>query len=347
MSMRALIVCPGRGSYDRAGMGQLQDRSEAARAVISACDQHREGASRPSVSALDGAEKWRSSLHVAGENASLLTAACSLADMAELARDRFEVVGVTGNSMGWYTALGVSGALSLSDTIRVIDTMGAYQAKNVIGGQVLYPLTNASWASDPDLLDAVERTLVDGRNAGHALHWSIHLGGYAVLAGDRAGVKFLLENLPEQQRGSRTFPIQLPMHSAFHTPLMREASNRAKQDLADLGLSAPDVPLIDGRGKVFRPLSADPAELFDYTLGAQVTDPYDFTTAVASALRYTGADVVIALGPGNSLGGPIARILVEQGWRGARSRDQFDEIQKSESPLLLSFGVRPQRKRLV
>lgn len=344
---RALLVCPGRGSYDRASLGQLQDRSAAATAVIDACDAWRIEHGRKTVRELDAAENHRSTLHVAGENASLLTFACSVADAADLARDRYEVVGVTGNSMGWYTALAVAGALPLEQAIRLVDTMGVYQERNVIGGQVLYPVTGADWREDPALESAVDETLAAIRSEGAAAAWSIRLGGYAVLGGDKPGVKALLERLPGVKRGSRAFPVQLPLHSAFHTDLMAETSQRAFVDLADLPLRAPDVPLVDGRGRVFRPVWSDPAELLDYTLGYQVTEPYDFTTAVRTALRHTGADVVIALGPGNSLGGPLARILVSEGWRGTRDRAGFDALQQSDEPSLLSFGVTVQRRALV
>ena len=72
----------------------------------------------------------------------------------------------------------------------------------------------------------------------------------------------------------------------------------------------------------------------------------DFTTAVRTALRHCGADVVIALGPGNSLGGPLARILVSEGWGGIQDRAALDTRQQSD-PLLLSFGVTLQRRALV
>jgi malonyl CoA-acyl carrier protein transacylase len=311
------------------------------------CDAHRIHNGRTPVTELDAAETWRSGLHVAGENASLLTAACSLADLADLDEQRFDVVGVTGNSMGWYTALAASGALPMPQAIELIDTMGAYQQRNIIGGQVLYPITDADWRTDKDNQVAVDAAIAGAIDAGGQAHWSIRLGGYAVLGADRAGLKYLLNTLPEQKRGSRTFPVQLPMHSAFHTPLMRDTSTRARGELAHLALRAPKVPLIDGRGMVFRPGSADPTDLYDYTVGTQVVDPYDFTTAVRAGLRFTGAEVVIALGPGNSLGGPLARILVQEGWRGARSRPQLDVLQKGERPALLSFGVSMQRKTLV
>jgi len=344
---RALVVCPGRGSYDRSGLGQLQDRPQAVQPILTACDAHRQAHDRPTVSTLDAAESFRAALHVAGENASLLTFACSMADLAELNRERFDVVGVTGNSMGWYTALAASGALPLPDAIRLVDTLGAYQLRNVIGGQVLYPVTNAEWRHDPALQDAVDAAIDQVRAAGHTAEMSIHLGGYAVIGADPPGVKLLQQLLPAIERGSRNFPVQLPMHSAFHTSLLAPTAARAQADLADLPLTAPDVPLIDGRGAVFRPHWADPARLFDYTLDHQIVRPYDFTTAVRTALRHTGAEVVIALGPGNSLGGPLARILVQEGWRGATDRDAFDALQQSDQPVLLSFGVTLQRKKLL
>ncbi len=342
---RALIVCPGRGSYDRASLGQLQDRSATASDIIARCDAHREAHHRVPITALDADESFRASRHVAGGNASLLTFCCSLADLADL-RSEYKIVGVTGNSMGFYTAMAASGALPLADAISLVDTMGAYQVDNVIGGQILYPVTDAAWKTDPTLTAAVEAAIQGAKAAGHHAYWSIRLGGHAVLGADRNGVKFLLECLPPQKRGTREFPVQLPLHSAFHTPLMSETSHRARHELYSLGFSAPQVPLIDGRGAVWRKW-ADPGALFAYTLGHQITQPFDFTTAVRSALRHSGAEVVIALGPGNSLGGPLARILVDEGWGGIRSRADLDARQQSEKPLLLSFGVTLQRGVLV
>jgi len=342
---RALVVCPGRGSYDRASLGQLQDRSEAASAVIAACDEHRRAHSRVPVTELDADKRFRTTRHVAGEHASLLTFCCSLADLADL-RSEFEVVGVTGNSMGFYTALAASGALPLHDAITLVDTMGDYQVKNVIGGQLLFPVTDTEWKSDTRLVHAVQEAVDSAVAAGHQAFWSIHLGGYAVLGADKGGVKYLLDALPTELRGTREFPLQLPLHSAFHTPLLAPTAQRALQELDWLAFAAPRIPLIDGRGAVWRPRWTDPRALYAYTLGQQVTETFDFTTAVRTALRHTGAEVVIALGPGNSLGGPLARILVSEGWGGIQSRADLDARQQAD-PVLQSFGVRLQRRALV
>ena len=338
----ALLVCPGRGSYDRASLGGLAGRSPAARAVIDACDAWRADHGRPTVSALDSAPSFRSREHVAGENASLLTFAAALADLADLDQDRYEIVGVAGNSMGFYTALAASEALSLEAAIRLVDTMGTWQEGNVIGGQLLYPLSDGLGPPDPTRLALVEAAVVACGAA-----WSIRLGSYAVLGADEAGCAALTAALPPITRGERTFPARLPLHSAFHTPWMAATRDRAVVELGDLPFRAPAVPLVDGQAQVWRPRWADPSALRDYTLDTQVVEPYDFTTSIRTALRHTGAEVVIVLGPGNSLGAPLASVLVAEGWRGVRSREAFDAAQAGSYPLLLSFGVSAQRSKLV
>jgi malonyl CoA-acyl carrier protein transacylase len=342
---RALVVCPGRGSYERTSLGSLQDRSGSACAVIDAADAQRAAAGRVPITELDR-RPWRTADHVAGENASLLTAACSLADLADLDRERFTVVGLCGNSMGWYTALAAAGALPLPDALALIDTMGAWQADNVLGGQILYPVCDDDWRPDPTREAAVEAALAGAVAAGHGAWWSIRLGGHAVLGADDGGIRHLLAHLPRIETGSRTFPLQLPLHSAFHTPLLAPTRDRAVRALADLGWRPPSVPLTDGRGYTFRPFSADPAALRDYTLDHQVVRTFDLGAAVASALAHTAPDVVVALGPGNPLGGPLARILVGAGHFGLRSRAAFEERQ-ARDPVLLSFGLGPQRAQLV
>ena len=205
MSARTLLVCPGRGSYGRASLGYLRSGLAEPSELIRRCDAFRRENGRIPVSELDADTQLRGQRHVAGENASLLTFACSLADRERLDSDRFDVVGVVGNSMGFYTALVVAGALSLDDGIRLVDTMGAYQTNHVVGGQILYPDS-----------DGVEAAIADVRAEGHRAWWSIRLGGTAVLGGDAEAVRMLLRILPKVERGARVFPVQLPLHSAFH-----------------------------------------------------------------------------------------------------------------------------------
>lgn len=330
--MRVVLVCPGRGSYGREQLKSLQPGPS-----VAAADAFRASLGRPTPTEMDAAPSYVSRLHVAGENASILTATCTLADRDALRG--VQVCGVIGNSMGWYTALAVAGALPLPDAFRLVETMGQYQADNVIGGQILYPLVDDAWRPLPSPeLDAALREIPD-------LHWSIRLGGQAVLGGSTAALAAATARLPVRKIGDRDAPFQLPLHSAFHTPLLAETASRAQRDLADLGWKAPDVPLIDGRGVIFRPRSADPVAIRDYTLGAQVVEPYDFTTSVRVALQELAPDRIVLLGPGGNLGGPVAHVLLAHRWRGLDSRETFARAQ-AEDPFLVAMA-RPEQRRLV
>jgi len=334
--MRALIVCPGRGSYQRASLGSLP----AGDGDVAWLDAYRQRLGRPTLSALDGAERFSPSRHLAGEHASLLTFAGAVTDLAAIDRERVEVAAITGNSMGWYTALYAGGALDLAGGARLIETLGSYQAKNVLGGQVIYPLVGADWRPVADYAAAVDAAL-----AHPEVHLSIRLGGTAVLAASQEGLAWLKENMPAVERAGRGFPLQLPLHSAFHSPLMAASSERALAELADLPLSAPRVPLIAGGGRAFDAWS-DPAAILDYTLRAQVLEPYDFSAALRVALYDYGPDAVICLGPGDTMGGPVGQVMVETGWRGLRDFQDFLEAQRGDAPPVIAM-TRPDQRAQV
>lgn len=329
---RVIVVCPGRGSYGRELLGSL-----ARTPRVEVANAFRAALGRPTPSEMDAAPAYASRLHVAGENASILTMACTLADADRL--DGVEVCCVIGNSMGWYTALAVAGALPLQDALTLVETMGQYQVANVLGGQVLYPLVDADWKPWPSPeLDAALREVP-------GLHWSIRLGGQAVIGGTNEALAELTRRLPPRKVGERDAPMQLPLHSAFHTPLMASTSARAKADLAGLGWKAPDVPMVDGHGVIHRPRWADPAAIRDYTLGAQVIEPYDFGLSLRVALREYAPDAVVLLGPGGNLGGATAQAMITEGWKGVHDKAGFQALQ-GDAPFVISMA-RPEQRALV
>ena len=335
---RVVLVCPGRGSYTRDLLGTLS--GSASLPSVQTADAFRRALGRPTPSEMDAAESYSSRLHVAGENASVLTATCTLADADRVTQaDQVRVVGVIGNSMGWYTALIVAGALPVTEGLRLIETMGQYQANNVIGGQLVYPLCDNDWVMDTtEPLEAALRDIP-------GLYVSIRLGRQIVLGGTDDAIRAAIRVLPERKSGERIAPFQLPLHSAFHTPLLAETAQRAQSDLGDLAFAPPEVPLVDGRGQVYFPRHADPDALRDYTLGAQVTAPYDFTVSVRTALRELAPDAFVLLGPGANLGGATAQAMLDEGWAGMHTKADFLERQ-SRSPLLLSL-LRPEQRALV
>jgi len=308
--------------------------------TIAALDRLRDALGRPAISALDRAPAYAPELHVAGEHASLLTFGATAVDLAAIDRDKVDIVGVTGNSMGFYTALYAAGALDLDGAARLVETLGHYQAGNVIGGQLLYPLVGDDWRPSSVYAAAVAVALDHP-----GVHVSIRLGGTIVLGADAGGLAHARRVLPPIERGGLRYPAQLPLHSAFHTPLMAATAERAQRDLADLPIRSPAITLIGGDGAVHRPW-ASPAALWSYTLGAQIALPFDLGRAIATALGELGPDVLVLPGPGDALGGALAQILIAQRWRGLRDRADFVAIQASDRPIVLAMQRPEQRARV-
>ncbi len=336
---RTLILCPGRGSYGKDALGSLDSIESASLDVL---DEHRRVLDRPTVREMDAAEKYSSKLHVRGENASILTAGVSVADLDQIDHNRFEIVSVIGNSMGWYTALGVAGALDMDECARLIETMGQYQSNNIVGGQIVYPMIDANWHVDANQVALVQQVV----DSIPDLYWSIRLGGQAVLGGTEAALKAATKQLPALTQGAHTFPIRLPLHSAFHTPLMEPASDRAVHDLQALQWQAPKVTMIDGSGTVWPARYSSGESIRNYTLTTQVTDTFDLTACIRTALRTTAPDVVVLPGPGSNLGSAVAQVMIAEGWAGIHNREDFISRQNSD-PILLSMRWPDQRKLVI
>jgi [acyl-carrier-protein] S-malonyltransferase len=98
-----LVVCPGRGTYNAPELGYLA-RHQAGHPDIAQFDSIRAEAGKEPLTALDGATKFQLSFHTRGDVAAALIHAAAWCDFTAIDRERFDVVAVTGNSMGWYTA---------------------------------------------------------------------------------------------------------------------------------------------------------------------------------------------------------------------------------------------------
>ena len=100
-----VVVAPGRGTYGAGELGYLASHHGKNHALVKAVDEYRQSVSEIPVSELDTAERFRPAVHTLGANASALIYAAALADFGAIDQSRYEIVAVTGNSMGWYLAL--------------------------------------------------------------------------------------------------------------------------------------------------------------------------------------------------------------------------------------------------
>mgnify|MGYP000011722894 CR=1 FL=1 len=308
--------------------------------MLSKFDAQRSARDQETLTALDGADRFSLAKHSRGDNASGLIFAATLGDFFTIDQDAVDVVAVTGNSMGWYSALACAGVTSPEDGFKIANTMGTLMQDALIGGQLVYPFLGDDWAPHLAKRDALLATVaeIDAR-ADHTLLPSIHLGGMLVLAGNEAGLK-AFENAVAPVDGR--FPMRLGNHAAFHTPMQQPVADQGRDLLSPDLFGQPDIPMIDGRGAVWWPYASDTQALWDYTLGHQVTEAYDFTRAIAVAAREFAPDLFVITGPGTTLGGAVAQSLILADWKSMDSKDAF-KTQQTEDGLLVSMGMDEQR----
>jgi malonyl CoA-acyl carrier protein transacylase len=321
----AVLLCPGRGSYGKAELGCIGRwlQPGAVADALDHADRARREQGRPTVRELDAAEKFKPGTHLDGDNAAELIYFATMSQLQHL-QQRYRIVAVAGNSLGWYTALPASRALDPTSGWRLVTTMAALQ-KQIAGGQVLTTTVGDDWRADTALVRGVDQALAAALAKGteYFCARSIRLGGHEVLAGTERGIAELLATLPQLRVGEREFPFRLAGHGPFHTVLCASTAMQAQAQLADLPMREPAIHLIDGFGNLHTPWSADPRELLDYTLKSQVLETFDFTAAVRTAIREFNPNVLLCAGPGTSLRAPVGHVVIREGWRGIGGREEL------------------------
>lgn len=342
MKARAVVICPGRGTYNAAELGYLARHHGHRRDVLDRFDAMRRAEGQIPLQDLDRAARYDADLYTRGDTASGLIFAASYCD-AEAISDCYDVVGVTGNSMGWYSALAVAGATTADNGFRIANTMGTLMQEHLIGGQSLYPFVDTDWKPLPGQRGKLT-ALVDeiSSRPGHELAISIHLGGMMVVAGNAAGLDAFEGQVPQVQA---RFPMRLKNHAAFHTVMQEPVAEAGRAALPHELFQTAKVPLVDGRGEVWWPGGYTVEDLRGYTLNTQVVTPYDFTAAIRVAARTFAPDIFIITGPGTTLGGAVAQTLIQINWRGLSDKAAFQALQKTD-PVLLSMGLAEDRARV-
>ncbi|MEP1231578.1 MAG: ACP S-malonyltransferase, partial [Litorimonas sp.] len=318
-----LVICPGRGVYNAAELGYYARYHGDKPQLLQSFDAIRAAKDQVTIAELDSSQRFSVSKFTRGDNASGLIYACSYSDFLAIDREKYDIAAVTGNSMGWYTALACGGALTGQAGFDVVNTMGTIMQEHLVGGQIIYPIVDENWQEITGIKDNVLKLIdrIDG------LFLSIRLGGLMVLAGTDEALKQAERELePRQDR----FPMRLGNHAAFHTDLMAMQSDLGKHALPISLFAQPQIPMIDGRGHVWMPDAVNIDALWDYTFGHQVTQTYDFTRAVQTGLKEFAPDKIIILGPGKTLGGASAQSMLAMNWLEQNTKSDFITAQKSQ-----------------
>lgn len=293
-SPRRAFLFPGQGSQT-VGMGSaLADRYRVAREVFDEVDEALgQALSRLMV---DGPAQ---DLTLTA-NAQPALMAVSLAAIrvleAEAGLDlRRDASFVAGHSLGEYSALAATGALSLADAARLLRLRGQAMQDAVPAGQGAMA---ALIGAEPEVASAIA---AEASTASEVCALANdNGGGQSVLSGHATAVERAVAIA--KSRGVKR-AVMLSVSAPFHCMLMQPAAERMAAALATAHLTAPVIPLISNRDAA--PLS-DPAAL-KAALVAQITGTVRWRECVLR-LQAARVEATVEVGTGAVLSGLVRRI---------------------------------------
>ena len=224
-------------------------------------------------------------------NAQLATFVMSLVVLDAVERLGLTPAACAGHSLGEYTALVASGALSLADgTSLVIERGDAMQETADARPGTMAALIGIA---DDDAESACQRAESDVWVANY------NAPGQVVIAGTEVGIALAITHAKEL--GARKV-LPIPVSGAFHTPMMLPARDRLRQRLDAVTFHAPEVPVV---ANVDARVHTDAGE-WPGLLSAQLCSPVRWRHSL-EVLSGRGSTLAIELGPGGVLSGMVRR----------------------------------------
>lgn len=226
-------------------------------------------------------------------NAQLATFVMSLVVLDAVERLGLFPAACAGHSLGEYTALVASGALSLSDGTRLVIERGdAMQAAADDRPGTMAALIGIA---DDDAESACQRAEDEVWVANY------NAPGQVVIAGTAEAIAVAVDRAKEL--GARKV-LPIPVSGAFHTPLMLPARARLRKTLDVVEFHSPEVPVV---ANVDARVHTDPAE-WPGLLSSQLCSPVRWRHSLET-LSGRGATTIVELGPGGVLTGMVRRTV--------------------------------------
>lgn len=202
-----------------------------------------------------------------------------------------------GHSLGEYSALVATSALTFEHALKTVRRRGDYMQEAVPVGQgAMAAVLGATLAS----VEALCKAAAQGDVLSPA---NLNAPDQVVVAGTAAAVQRLAPLAKEH--GARRV-VTLPVSAPFHCALMRPAQDRLAKDLAVLPFRDAVLPVVNN-------VRAEPetqADRLRQALVDQVSAPVRWIETVLR-LKAMGVTAIVEIGPGRVLAGLVKRIAPE------------------------------------
>ncbi len=201
---------------------------------------------------------------------------------------------MAGHSLGEYTALTAAEALRLEDAVALV----RFRAQAM---QEAVPVGTGAMAAILGLTDEqVRQACAEAAGAEVVEAVNFNAPAQVVIAGHKGAVERACE--AARRRGAKR-ALPLPVSAPFHSSLLRPASERLRERLAQVALATPKVPVLNN---IDVASESDPQRIRD-ALARQAAGPVRWSETIAR-MAADGITHVVEIGPGKVLSGLTKRI---------------------------------------
>ncbi len=220
---------------------------------------------------------------------------------------------LAGHSLGEFTALVASGALSFADALPLV----RFRAEVM---QSAVPAGVGAMAAILGLDDAVVREVCAEAAQNEVLEAvNFNSPGQVVIAGNKAAVERGMQ-LAKAKGAKRALP--LPVSVPSHCALMKPAAVKLAEYLENVTINTPQIPLIQNADVV----TYQDAEKIKNALVRQLYSPVRWVETV-QAIHAQGITQAAECGPGKVLAGLTKRIVAEFSCVALINSEAFNEFQ--------------------
>ncbi len=198
-----------------------------------------------------------------------------------------------GHSLGEYSALVASGALSFCDAVQTVRLRGTFMQEAV-------PVGEGAMAAVFGMDSEEIKTLCQNVSSGEVLcPANFNCPGQIVIAGHSKAVQRAIEEVKKMGKKA----ILLPVSAPFHSPLMKPAGSRLEKALEGILIHELKVPIITN---VEAEINTS-KERVKTLLVKQVSSPVRWEESMQRMIQ-EGIEQVLEIGPGKVLSGLMKRI---------------------------------------
>ncbi len=284
--MKIGFLFPGQGSQN-IGMGKdIYEEYETAKKIYDKV-QELTGIDIAQISFEEPEEKLNETKYT---QLAILT--MSLAILEILKSNNIVAEMSAGLSLGEYTALINSGAISFEEGVKLVQKRGEYM-------QNLLPKGNWQMSAIMGLTDEQVEEVCKKAKSGFVVPANYNCVGQIAISGEKEGVEEA-GNIAKEMGAKKVIPLKTA--GPFHTEKLIESSQALRKELEKVTINKFETKVIKNiDGEIYK----DTDDVKDI-LAKHIINPVRFSKTIQNMLE-NGIDTFIEIGPGKALSGFVKR----------------------------------------